>query len=177
MGLSSMLVFYIMSFSHEYYNVSKVKKKLARVEWSKVKAWQIHNFQENQLANRKAIVPMGLAATFKTLEEAKVRKAQITSAGLNAASHVRIKKQESIKKEQKKKESWKRESAKILKKHPSLKNAAVAEAAKIEADDLFADADEAALPTLALAKEEKEKSVADSLFGDEDGMEDFFEMF
>ena len=175
--LSSMLVFYIMSFSHEYYNVSKVKSKLARVEWSKVKAWQIHNFQENQLANTKTVVPVGLAATFKTLEEAKARKAQITSAGLNAASHVRIKKQESIKKEQKKKESWKKESEKILKKHPSLKNAAVAEAAKIEADALFADADEAALATLALATEEEEQSVADSLFDDEDGMEDFFEMF
>ena len=69
-----MIVFYIMSFVHEYKNVKKVNKKLARVEWSKLKAWRIHNFQENKVRNSRKVLPAGL----EVKREAAAKEAEKT---------------------------------------------------------------------------------------------------
>ena len=77
------IVFYCMHFVHEVKNVKKVNRKLAKVEWKKLKAWRIHNFKENKLANKKKVLPAGLAAKIK-IESEKTHMEDIMAGGKKA---------------------------------------------------------------------------------------------
>ena len=137
--LMSMGIYYALSFAHEYKNVKKVNSKLARVEWSKLKAWRIHSHQENKTRNQKRILPKGLEIK-RRAEEAAAAKSHLSGMILvKAPSKHAVTRQKSLQKQSSTKLvaslPAQRSSASII-RAPSIKNNGE-EGTVDNVDDLF----------------------------------------
>ena len=69
--LLGLILYYGMTFKHEFQGVKKVNAKLARVEWRKVKIWKNHNLKENRAHNNQKVMPKGLHVKHLAAMEAK----------------------------------------------------------------------------------------------------------